>query len=57
MNRSLFIMLLASYAVAGENTGISADDDTLTWKAGVASVVVTPDEPMWMAGYAARDSP
>lgn len=27
------------------------------WKAGVASVVVTPDESMWMAGYAARDKP
>jgi neutral ceramidase len=27
------------------------------WKAGVASIVITPDEPMWMAGYAARDKP
>ncbi|MGM0487741.1 MAG: neutral/alkaline non-lysosomal ceramidase N-terminal domain-containing protein [Planctomycetota bacterium] len=27
------------------------------WKAGTASVVVTPDELMWMAGYAARDKP
>ncbi|GAB3277870.1 hypothetical protein GCM10027347_51920 [Larkinella harenae] len=24
------------------------------WKAGVASVVITPQEPQWMAGYAAR---
>ncbi|MBP87615.1 MAG: hypothetical protein CMJ64_12970 [Planctomycetaceae bacterium] len=28
-----------------------------TWKAGVATVVITPDEPMWMAGYAGRDKP
>ncbi len=27
------------------------------WKAGVASVVITPEEPMWMAGYASRDKP
>jgi len=27
------------------------------WKAGVASVVITPTEPMWMAGYAARKGP
>ncbi len=25
------------------------------WKAGIASVVVTPDKYLWMAGYAARD--
>src|SRR5580693_2038386 len=27
------------------------------WKAGVAKVVITPKEPMWMAGYAARNKP
>ena len=27
------------------------------WKAGAASVVITPEGPMWMAGYAARDKP
>ncbi len=27
------------------------------WKAGVASVAITPEGPMWMAGYAARDKP
>ena len=25
------------------------------WKAGVAKVVITPDKPMWMSGYAGRD--
>src|SRR5688572_31833228 len=28
--------------------------DEAVWKAGVASVVITPDQPMWMAGYASR---
>lgn len=27
------------------------------WKAGVASEAITPDRPIWMAGYAARKSP
>ena len=27
------------------------------WKAGVAKVVITPKEPMWMAGFAARSKP
>jgi neutral ceramidase len=27
------------------------------WKAGVARVVITPDQPLWMAGYANRDHP
>ena len=28
-----------------------------TWKAGLASVVVTPEKFIWMAGYAGRDKP
>jgi len=27
------------------------------WKVGIASVAITPDQPMWMAGYAARTKP
>ena len=27
------------------------------WKASVASVDITPDEPMWLSGYAARTAP
>lgn len=27
------------------------------WKAGVAEVVITPERPQWMAGYAARTTP
>lgn len=28
-----------------------------SWKAGVARVVITPPQPMWMSGYASRDKP
>ena len=34
-----------------------ADQGPADWKAGMASTVITPDQPMWMAGYAARDKP
>src|SRR3954452_19694300 len=27
------------------------------WKAGTARVAITPKEPMWMAGYGARNKP
>src|SRR5262245_36768852 len=33
------------------------DDPAGTWKAGVARVNITPDQPMWMSGYAARTKP
>src|SRR5947209_357169 len=29
----------------------------LTWKAGVAATVITPAEPMWLAGWAVRTEP
>ncbi len=28
-----------------------------TWKAGAAAIVITPSEPIWMSGYAARTAP
>jgi Neutral/alkaline non-lysosomal ceramidase, N-terminal len=45
---SFLVFACLPCAQAGRATG---------WKAGVASVVITPDQPMWMAGYAARTKP
>lgn len=45
-----FLCLLAAFAAADPQP--AAD-----WRAGLASVVVTPEEPVWMAGYGARDKP
>jgi hypothetical protein len=28
-----------------------------TWKAGLAKVVITPEKPIWMSGYASRNKP
>lgn len=35
----------------------SAEPPSLEWKAGTASVVLTPKSSMWMAGYASRNKP
>jgi neutral ceramidase len=43
--------LLAYHVLAGQAT------DDGSWKAGVASVVITPTVSMWMAGFADRDHP
>ncbi|TXT21691.1 MAG: hypothetical protein FD138_4013 [Planctomycetota bacterium] len=32
-------------------------EEPATWKAGVATVAITPSQPMWMAGYAGRTKP
>ena len=39
---------------ARDATGVGSAD-SLGWKAGVARVDITPTQPVWMAGYAARD--
>ena len=36
---------------------VGANDAPPAWKAGVATVVITPEQSMWMAGYAARTKP
>ncbi len=36
---------------------VNANEPQGTWKAGVATVVTTPEQAMWMAGYAARTKP
>jgi neutral ceramidase len=44
-----FAVLQPALAAAGEPQG--------TWKAGLATVVITPEQSMWMAGYASRNKP
>lgn len=43
-------------SVRGQSTS-SAPATTPTWKAGTATALITPQENMWMAGYAARKKP
>lgn len=46
---SLLIFEVVLLAVPGPETG--------GWKAGVAKMVITPEKPLWMGGYAFRDKP
>lgn len=32
-------------------------EDRRPWQAGVAKIIITPEKPMWMSGYAGRDKP
>jgi len=43
------ILIMSCFLVLFSNNTISAG-----WKAGVARCVITPEQPMWMAGYASR---
>ena len=43
-----FLLMAKPVNAVGNNTATG-------WKAGVARAVITPQEPMWMAGYASRD--
>ena len=58
MKRIVLIPLVAACIVltffSADAHGESSLTDS-TWQAGVARVVITPEHPMWMAGYAARD--
>ena len=52
----LLIGLSSTTPWFGPSSARAAEPET-EWKAGAASVVITPEEPMWMAGYAGRDKP
>jgi neutral ceramidase len=53
-NLSKLLIITAAISLALLNSPLSllAAD---SWKAGAAKTVITPKEPMWMAGYASRD--
>lgn len=60
----VWIMLLCltvaadlTYVKAAELPGTTANLEQEKWKAGIATTVITPEQSMWMAGYAARTKP
>lgn len=46
-----FLFIISSWEVSAQESKVK------TWKAGVASVIITPKESMWMAGFASRVRP
>lgn len=54
---TLFITVLLVFCQCIVYSAEIPEDKTASWKAGVASVVITPEQSMWMAGYASRTHP
>lgn len=54
-NLTAFSFLLV--ATFSSLTVIAAEPQPAPWKAGVAKVVITPTEPIWMAGFGSRTKP
>jgi len=50
----IFILILTFHSVYAS---IVLQENAKGWKAGVARVVITPEESLWMAGYGSRDHP
>ena len=53
----LFYVAFICQTFLGFTVNGATADGTGNWKAGTAKVVITPDKPLWMAGYAARNKP
>lgn len=55
MKHLLTLLLIFSQFILSER--IYADQQNGTWKAGVSSVIITPEQSLWMAGFAHRTRP
>ncbi len=51
----LCLLVLLTAWVGGKTA--ASEEPTSGWLAGRARAIITPEEPMWMAGYASRDRP
>ncbi|HUR59734.1 MAG TPA: hypothetical protein VM029_18590, partial [Opitutaceae bacterium] len=56
-SRRLFSSIIVCALVCLGRGGIAVFAAEPTWKAGAATVEITPAEPQWMAGYGNRDHP
>ena len=54
---SVLALVLVPMSVLASDAAASGPSETAAWKAGLATVVITPEQSMWMAGYAARTKP
>ena len=55
MNKIVYILVISLFFISGSVTANASNWNG--WKAGVAREKITPNEPMWLAGYASRTSP
>ena len=57
IRRFLLIALVSILTIPNDDAVAASPPPDTGWKAGAARVVITPEGPMWMAGYAARKRP
>lgn len=51
------LMVVCVMGLADAETAAAPPQEPTAWKAGAAAVKITPETPIWMAGYAARKKP
>ena len=54
---SSFVLVLCLIFVRLDAAAPAGPKTLKTWKAGLAKVVITPEKPIWMSGYASRNKP
>lgn len=57
MKKNLVLITFFSLLILFAQNLSARDNNQAGWKAGVASVIITPEESIWMAGFAARTRP
>jgi neutral ceramidase len=55
MNRTVFFLVSVVFLMI--TPSVTRGDKGAAWKAGLARIDITPEQPIWMAGYAARKHP
>lgn len=55
MNKLYVVLGSICFLLMTKPAGAMGNNAARDWKAGAARAVITPQEPMWMAGYANRD--
>jgi neutral ceramidase len=57
MKKNLVLIIFFSLNIISSQIISAQDKNQPGWRAGVASVIITPEKSMWMAGFAARTHP
>jgi hypothetical protein len=55
--RRILLCCIAAAAALVVSAAHAQESQQAAWKAGLAKAVITPEEPLWMAGYGGRDHP
>ena len=57
MKHLLSLLIIFSQLILSAEGSACLNNDKAGWKAGVASVIITPEQSMWMAGFANSTCP